>query len=787
MNRVVLGALWSHWARQRLQLFALITGLAMATGLWIGVQAINAEARNAYDTAAQSIGQGPSQRLVRPGGGLTLADFVALRRAGWLVSPVVEATLGEMTLVGVDPFTATGAGVGIGTGETDWLSQGVFFAHPSEVNEIRDIGIEARPLAAVPRGQILTDVENALSYLNTSELSWLTLNSAQPVGLAPLSQIAPDLITETAPQRADIARLTDSFHLNLTAFGLLAFAVGLFIVQGAIGLAFEQRRPLFRTLRALGVSSGQLVWSLALELGALALAAALLGIAMGYGIAAALLPGVSATLQGLYGASVGDALTLSPWWWISGLGIALAGAALAGGGALWQIARMPPLAPARPRAWMVARGRRVWMGGAAGLVLIATGTILALTAQGLVAGFACLGALLIGAALCLPVLLHGVLTLAQSQTRSALMGWVWADTRQQLPGLSLALMALMLALAANIGVSTMVGSFRATFTGWLDQRLASELYVTARSATEAERIGTFLAPRADAVLPIVSTDQPLAGAPGEVFGIVDHATYRDNWPLLRAAPDVWTRIAAGDGVLVNEQLARREGLWPGTSLTIAGRAMDVVGVYSDYGNPSGQAIIGFERFGEMFPEVPVLRLAVRTGDTVGVVTALQSDLGLGRDAMVDQASIKAFSLGVFERTFLVTGALNVLTLGVAAFALWAALSTLAAMRLPQLAPVWALGMTRRDLAVLELARTCALVLATLLVAIPVGLVLAWVLLAVVNVAAFGWRLPMQVFPAQWLWMALWAGIAGLVAAAKPVASLARMSPARLVAVFANAR
>ena len=56
--------------------------------------------------------------------------------------------------------------------------------------------------------------------------------------------------------------------------------------------------------------------------------------------------------------------------------------------------------------------------------------------------------------------------------RGALVQWFWADTRQQVPGLSLALMALLLALAANIGVGTMVSSFRQTFVGWLDQRLA---------------------------------------------------------------------------------------------------------------------------------------------------------------------------------------------------------------------------------------------------------------------------------------------------------------------------
>jgi putative ABC transport system permease protein len=58
--------------------------------------------------------------------------------------------------------------------------------------------------------------------------------------------------------QVDTAQLTDSFHLNLTAFGMLSFAVGLFIVNGTVGLAFAQRRGMIRTLRALGVSMRRL-------------------------------------------------------------------------------------------------------------------------------------------------------------------------------------------------------------------------------------------------------------------------------------------------------------------------------------------------------------------------------------------------------------------------------------------------------------------------------------------------------------------------------------------------
>ena len=48
---LVLGALAGHWRRHRLELAALFVGLAVATALWSGVQALNAEARASYAEA----------------------------------------------------------------------------------------------------------------------------------------------------------------------------------------------------------------------------------------------------------------------------------------------------------------------------------------------------------------------------------------------------------------------------------------------------------------------------------------------------------------------------------------------------------------------------------------------------------------------------------------------------------------------------------------------------------------------------------------------------------------
>src|SRR5439155_6748459 len=122
---------------------------------------------------------------------------------------------------------------------------------------------------------------------------------------AALETVAGDKLRLIEPNaESDLERLTDSFHLNLTAFGLLSFFVGLFIVNSAIGLAFEQRLPMLRTLRACGVSARMLNSVLVTELVSLALVAGLAGLVCGYFIAAALLPDVAASLRGLYGAQI---------------------------------------------------------------------------------------------------------------------------------------------------------------------------------------------------------------------------------------------------------------------------------------------------------------------------------------------------------------------------------------------------------------------------------------------------------------------------------------------------
>lgn len=802
MNRTILAALLSHWWRNRMQLFTLLAGLALATALWSGVQAINTEARASYDAAAQTLGEGQYDQIRRSDGGLIpLATYIDLRRAGLRVSPVIEDRLNGVRLVGVDPLTAPG-----GIGPVDLTNddfnafltgRGQVYGTAEALTEVGEIDADRVTSPDVAPGTLLTDIAVAQRLLNRADgFDRLIAAPGQTLLEPALSDIAPDLSRQSAQgAENDLAQLTDSFHLNLTAFGLLSFAVGIFIVNGAIGLAFEQRRPVVRTLRALGVPLDRLLWMTALELCVFALVAGIVGVAMGYGIASLLLPDVAATLRGLYGAQVAGTLSIRPVWWLSSLAIALGGTALAAGAAFWRLYHMPLLAAGQQRALAMAAGRSArWQAWAALVLLTVAAVLVAAVAvagleQGLVAGFAMLACLLIGAALALPYLLDRVLTLGQAMARGVLPQWFWADTRQQLPGLSLALMALLLAMSANIGVSTMVSSFRQTFVDFLDQRLAAELYVTAEDAAQAQAIQAFAEPRTRAILPILSTDISLADQPVALLGARDDATYRDNWTFLVSSPAPWDAIAAGDAIAINEQLWRRTALDIGQEVTVNDRSFTIAAVYSDYGNPTGQAIMTEAAFRTLFPDLITLQFGLRLPPekVPDLVDDMERTLGLPEGATIDQSGIKAFSLGVFDRTFTVTTALNILTLAVAGFAILMSLLTLATMRLPQLAPVWAMGLTRAGLGRLELVRALLLATLTAVVALPLGLALAWVLLSVVNVAAFGWKLPMFLYPLDYARLGLFALVAAALAALWPAIRLARTPPADLLKVFSNER
>ena len=393
--------------------------------------------------------------------------------------------------------------------------------------------------------------------------------------------------------------------------------------------------------------------------------------------------------------------------------------------------RLPILSSAQPYAWQEAQRRWLRLQSALALAIFAVAGALLWFGHSLLAGFGVLAALLIGAALLLPALLDIVLHAGERSARGALGLWFWADSRQQISGLSLALMALLLALAVNVGVCTMVETFSRTFLVWLDGRLAADIYVSPADEAQARAVRDWLRERPEvrAVLAGGRAETQLGGAPVDILGLPDDPTYRDHWPLLQSTSDAWKRLRAGRCRLHQRAIvaaARTRASATTSTIPAPGGdwTIDIVGIYADYGNPKGQIAVNVAALSRRFPATPLTRMAVRTdpANIPALIKGLSDTFGLDGRNLMDQATVKRESRQIFNRTFAVTGALNAFTLGVAGIALLTSLLTLANSRLPQLAPLWAIGVTRRQLAAIELLKTLAVAAITALLALPLGLV-----------------------------------------------------------------
>ncbi|MAD75106.1 MAG: ABC transporter permease [Rheinheimera sp.] len=833
----VLHALLSHWLRHPVQLGTLILGLLAATALWSGVQALNQQARFSYEQAAARFNNINQPQIVsataQP---ISELDYIQLRRSGWNVSPLVEGTLSlgadnaTFSIIGIEPMTLPGLGEAAkgASGLPDnlvlhrfltppwevWVSPATFERIKPMLSNTDTSGFPYNPQgkkvriqvsATLADNELITDIYLAQYWLNMpGQFSRLLLERSEHFERSEHSEHSEHVTLPAEPAKRlrvilpqsdhDISRLTASFHLNLTALSLLAFLVGLLMVYSAIHLVLTQRLALRRILFSCGVSQRELLAWLLVELLLLSGLIALPGLLFGYWIATLLLPDLSASLNGLYGAELSDKLHLSWRWYLQGILMAWGGTLLAATVPLLKLIKPDNgyLNPSMSSPSQLIQRNRLMV---AGLIGASLALLMAWLGTSLLSGFLLLALIFLSAALLMPVILDALLTLGQRYARafspdSATAQWLWADARMQVPHLSVALVALLLALSTSIGVGGMVDGFRNTFTGWLDQRLAAEVYVRVDNETQAQQVMHWLSqyPKVTAILPSAGTEIQLNSMPVELRGIQIHSTYTDHWPLLSKTPQAWQDMASGAAVLINEQLARQLALNIGDTLPLAGLPQTdftIGAIFSDYGNPKGQVMLSLATLNQYWPDAKRGSFALRVAppDVEPLIRALTDEFSFTQTQVIDQQGVKRYSLQLFERTFAATSALNLLVLAIAAIALFSSLLTLSTMRLSQIAPIWACGVSRRQLVITELLRLLLLAFITALLAIPLGLIISYCLVAVINVRAFGWALPWQIFPMQWFYLTLAALFSALLAAIVPVLKLQFSSPGELLKGF----
>ena len=635
---------------------------------------------------------------------------------------------------------------------------------------------------------ILTDIAQAQEWLqSTGKLSRIDVRLAPAAAGAALAGelaalLPPELtLRSTRAAARETLAMTDAFTTNLKAMSLLALLVGTLLIYGAVSFAVLQRRTIIGVLRALGATRREVLTMVLGEAAVLGLAGAVCGLLLGVLIGRGLVGLVSRTINDLYFVVAVNQVSVPAGALLEAFGAGLATALFA---ALLPALEVAASAPQLGLARSVLEGRALQIArrlALLGLALaVGAGLTVTLSSRSLLAGFAALFLLLIAVAAVTPAVLRA---LAQAGARlaarvSPVARLACADVGASLSRTGVAIAALGMALAAMIGVGIMVESFRESLREWLVQTMRADVYVTAPGASEGlER--RLEPPVIQAILSVPGIRAHSEGRRVTVtspLGPVDLNAVRlapqSYAGFLFTAGDpmrAWGEFAHG-AVLISEPLAWRLSLAPGSTLTLitegGARGFPVAGVYREYGNDRGEVLIDLAEYRRWWRDASIAGLGLYLAPAVTaeqVSDAVRTAVGTRQALLVrSNAAIRALSMRIFERTFLITRVLYWLAAGVAAVGLLSALLAWELERARELALLRTLGLTPAATALLVLAQTLFMGLVALLAAIPAGLLTAVTLTEVINRRAFGWRIDLHLAPAQFtnaLWLALAAALA----------------------------
>lgn len=786
--------LWRHPLLALLTLLGVALGIAVIHATDIANRSIDSSIR---DASAQLRGSA-SARLVGSGATLPEADYAELRRSwlarhpDWRLLPVVSGSVrvdGERwQLLGIDPVAdprlrqrqrqprggaEDGAATRLIAAAAVLVSEHADRADTLQLTPTGAASQPATPLAIAGRFRdpdgllvrtLVADIGTAQALLGLEErLSHIELiGDLQQAAALPLPA-GLQLIGE-AERGETQQQLLRAFQFNLSAFSLLALLVGLLLMASAVQFGFWQRATLLSRLHLLGAPPAQLLRTLLLEALLVAVLACLLGWALGTALSRLLLPAAAATVNDLFNAQGIIAGAGAPADYLKSGALALA-ATLGANGWLYRRWRR------RERTTPSSRWPLIGALAVAGIVL--------LQIEGLTAAFAALFAFACGWLLLVPLLYRAALAWLGRLPLPPLSAMALRDGARHSRRLAFPLVALCLALAAGLGLQQMVGSFRGALTGWLEQQLAADLYVSGPPTLMAALEGE-LGDEVEALLSARQQPLQLGPTPLTLMALSLPQPVRQQWPLLAGEADVWGRFDAG-AVLIGEPLARRLGLAPGQSLTLPTPAgpqpfpiAAVVRDYStDYGRVQMAAAVFSRHWGERSPDSLGLFLQPGVeGD------ALRTSIVARGGRVVAGADLRSGVGRLFERTFAVTRLLYACIVSCALAALVSTLLIHQLMQRRQLATLRALGLGRAGLLQLLLGQAALLGLAAGVLALPLGGALAWLLVAEVNPRAFGWSMPLQ-FDAGGIGITVVAApLLALLAALWPAWRSWRMQPAR---------
>jgi len=572
-------------------------------------------------------------------------------------------------------------------------------------------------------------------------------------------------IRPVGSQTEENRRMLGAFRLNLRVLSYIALVVGAFLIYNTISVSVVRRRPEIGIVRALGASRRTVLAAFLGEAACLGVAGGVVGCLLGRLMAIGALRLVAATVESLYVTSRPAPLELTFSSWIFALAIGTGVAVAAALAPAREASLVSPVeAMARGERELAARlhqRRDLWLA----LALAAGGALCALApeAGGMpLFGYAA-ALLLVGAsAFAMPALVHGLTDLTGGILRKLLGVEAMLAARSMNGSLrrtAVLVGALSTAIAMMASVGIMVGSFRETVRLWMENQLQADFYLRPAGAAAAGQHPTLAADvpqRLEAVPGVAFVDRfraydisyqglpaTLAGADMRAAGGYRRLTFLSG----RSAAEVYAQLLDTDTAIVSEPFAHKHRLRAGDAVTMplggAQRSFRVADVYYDYSTEAGYILLDRNTLLKYLPDPAPSNVAVylAPGAAPEAVRAGIEQATAGRSVLIAaNRNLREQAIRVFDRTFLVTYALEAVSVLVAVIGIAGALLALVVDRRREFGVLRFLGASTGQVRKWILVEAGLIGLLANVAGLLLGLALSLILIYVVNKQSFGWTI-----------------------------------------------
>jgi putative ABC transport system permease protein len=836
---LVLGYLWANRLRSLVTILAIGLGVALFVAVALAnATAIASFASNVNIVTSRvnlqvlGIGQGFDERTL-----LKVMRVPDVSQATAVIedSIVVGARQGDrssgeiLRVLGVDLLQPLPEGVDVSAGPNDpygliagrgaIVSQrvvdrfhlrvgGTLAAYADGIPiRLRVAAILPRKVAAVDSSVVFVDIVTAQELFGKVGLIDRIDCIVPPEHLASaraaIARVIPPgtRIVEPTTRTNEVRRLLRSFQVNLTAISLIALLVGAFLIYNTVAISVVQRRAEIGTLRAVGATRAQIFGTFLLEGAIFGILGSLLGVLFGAVLASLSVGAVASTVDTLYVGTHVDRVIYDPivLWesFLFGVVVAIASA----------IVPAIEAAATRPARTIASRGfesrmsRVAILFALAGLLLLA---IAALAARGPAIdelplfGYASALCIILGASFFVPLAVVGSARLLQRLgyrfSSSALLAAANFGGTPRRNSLAVASLAIAVAMIVSVAVS--VFSLRATVTAWLDQTLIADLFVRpigVTGETYDARLPARIPQRVRALPGVAAVDTfrgisvPFRGSL-ITLARIDFRTIADrDWIHVTGGADAraLSRTLPGTtGVIVSAPFAERAGLHPGDAMVLdtpSGTvSFHIAALYDDYSNDAGTAIVDQRTFTRLYHDDSASMFSVyaKPGTDLNALRTrvIRSALPFRLDVETT-GQLRAVVFAIFDRTFLLTQALNIIAISIAVMGVVSTLFALVLERRREIGVLRYLGLPIRAVRHMILYEATLIGALGGLFGIGAGMLLGLLLIFVIDRQAFGW--PMQLHVPYW-------SLAESLLLVMAAAILAGLYPAQVAARIATA-